>query len=106
VTLHRSPISPTISPAHAKAFAAARACSPFLDNIQCTQLADPGLVCASCPTHVNDTTRLDALRAQFEAMPDCPLIKPPCALPNCPTTGMGACVANDGGPTGTCVDVR
>jgi len=89
---------------YAAAFAAARTCNPFLDNIQCAQRAQPGLLCASCPLVVSDTTRLDAIRAQYEARTDC--LRVPCPGPHsCPIAviGTGQCVANDGGPTGSCM---
>ena len=90
---------------YAAAFQAARSCSPFLTIVQCTQLASPALLCPRCPVHVNDTTRLDAIRAAFQARTDC--LIPPCPAILCidPGTG-GACVANDGGSAGSCVDVR
>jgi hypothetical protein len=86
------------------ALAEARVCNPFLDNLQCTQVVAGGLQCNGCPTHVSDATRLDAIRAQFEAnRVDCP--PPACAPIHCPASGEGQCVADDGGPTGHCVNV-
>jgi len=89
---------------YASAFEAARACSPFLSIVQCGHLESSGLQCPGCPVYVNDTTRLDAIRAAFEARTDCPIL--PCPLFLCVNPGTsGRCVENDGGPAGTCVGV-
>jgi hypothetical protein len=91
---------------YAAAFEAARTCSPLLTNVQCTQLASSSLQCPNCAVHVNDTTRLDAIRAAFQARTDCLFVPCPAILCVNPGTG-GACVASDsGGIGGTCIDVR
>lgn len=90
---------------YAAAFPVARSCSPFLTNVQCTQLASASLQCPNCPVHVNDTTRLDAIRSAFEARTDCPRV--PCPAIHCVEPGTsGACVANDSGSAGSCIDVH
>jgi hypothetical protein len=88
--------------AYAQAFVNARSCSPFLDNLQCAQTASASLQCPNCPLHVNDTTVLDQIRATWSAA-HCPPL--PCPAILCVAPGTGACIANDGGPTGTCVEV-
>ena len=88
---------------YAAAFAAARTCNPFLTNVQCTQLASSSLQCPGCPLHVNDTTRLTAIRAAFEAHTDCLFV--PCPAIACIEPRNGACVSNDSGnQAGSCVD--
>jgi hypothetical protein len=90
---------------YAAAFQDARTCSPLLTTVQCTHLASASLQCPSCPVHVNDTTRLDAIRAAFEARTDC--IFAPCPALLCVNPGTsGACVANDSGSAGSCIDVQ
>ena len=91
--------------AYADAFVAARTCNPILTIVQCDQLASASLQCPDCPIHVNDTSRLDSIRAAFRARTDCPLA--PCPAILCVNPGTsGACVANDSGGAGSCVDVR
>jgi hypothetical protein len=87
------------------AFAEARTCSPLLTVVQCTQLASASLQCPGCRIHVNDTTRLDAIRAEFDARTDCPRVPCPAILCIDPGTS-GACVANDSGSAGSCIDAR
>jgi hypothetical protein len=90
---------------YAAAYQEARSCTPGLDNVQCTHLASASLQCPGCGSHVNDTTRLDAIRAAFEARTDCPIL--PCPAIACIDPGTsGACVANDSGSAGSCVNVR
>lgn len=90
---------------YAAAFQDARTCSPLLTIVQCTHLASASLQCPNCPVHVNDTTRLDAIRAAFEAHTDC--IFAPCPAILCVNPGTsGACVANDSGSAGSCIDVH
>jgi hypothetical protein len=87
------------------AFAAARTCTPTLNIAQCSQLASASLQCPNCAVHVTDTTRLDAISAAFRARTDCP--QAPCPAIFCINPGnSGACVANDGGSAGSCVDVH
>ena len=90
---------------YATAFEAARTCSPLLTIVQCTHLASPSLQCPNCTVHINDTTRLDQIRAAFQARTDC--LFAPCPAILCINPGTsGACVASDSGPAGQCVDVR
>jgi hypothetical protein len=90
---------------YADAFAEALICSPLLTIVQCTKTASPSLQCPTCQIHVNDTTRLDAIRAAYYARTDCLVVPCPAILCVQPAT-TGACQANDSGSTGTCVDVR
>ena len=89
----------SLQASYAEAFAAARSCSPQLANIQCTLTASPSLACNFCQLHVNSTTVLDQLRTAYDAVP-CPAL--PCPAIACVPIGPGACVANDGGATGSC----
>ena len=95
----------SLSADYAAAFEAARTCSPFLTNVQCDHLASASLQCPNCPVHVNDTTRVDQIRAAFQARTDCP--SAPCPAILCVNPGTsGACVANDSGSAGSCIDVH
>lgn len=91
--------------AYAAAFADAQICNPFLTIVQCTRTASPSLQCPTCVVHVNDTTRLDAIRAAYQASTDC--IVTPCPAILCvQPAATGACQASEGGATGACIDVR
>jgi len=85
--------------AYDAAYQRAITCSPFVNSVQCAQLASPSLPCPSCMLHVNDTTELDQIRAQYDTA-HCPPV--PCPAIACILPGTGTCVANDGGATGTC----
>jgi hypothetical protein len=90
---------------YAIAFEAARTCNPLLTVVQCTQLASASLQCPNCPVHVNDTTRLDEIRAAFQARTDC--LFAPCPAILCVDPGTsGACAANDSGSAGSCINAR
>jgi hypothetical protein len=89
---------------YAAAFADAQLCNPFLTIVQCTRTASPSLQCPNCMVHVNDTTRLDAIRAAYQARTDC--IVAPCPAILCVLPASGTCQASDSGATGTCVDIR
>ncbi len=87
---------------YAAAYQRAIACNPYINSLQCTQVASPSLPCQGCVQHVNDTTELDQIRAQYDAA-KCPPV--PCPAIPCHTAGTGACLATDGGATGTCVSL-
>ncbi len=86
---------------YADAYQRALGCNPALDTStsQCTALASPSLPCSGCVRHVNDTTELDQLRAQYDAS-SCPAVA--CPAIACINPGTAECVPVDGGTSGRC----
>jgi hypothetical protein len=91
----------TLPQQYADALMRAKQCS-LSAGTACQMSADSSLQCPGCTTHVNDTTELAAIRAQYAAA-SCP--PTPCPAIACVRPGVGTCQPADGGATGMCVDV-
>ena len=91
-------ICKTLTVEYEAALAEARRCNPGANALQCQATAPYSLPCPSCSTHVQDASKLTAIRARWNASGCkggiCPAIA--CVLP-----GMGVCIPTDGGG-GTC----
>ena len=90
------------------AFKQARMCNLAADapQLQCQATASPSLPCPNCVQHVQSTTKLDEIRARWNAM-KCP--SGPCPAIACILPGTGACAADSSNPSstvGTCTDLR
>jgi hypothetical protein len=91
----------TLPQDYAAALMRAKQCS-IATSTACLHSVDGSLQCPGCTTHVNDTTELDAIRAQYTAA-SCP--PTPCPAIACVRVGIPTCQALDGGVNGVCVDV-
>ena len=92
---------PGLEAAYSAALTNAKICDPNAAS-SCQDLVSQSLACPGCTTHVNDTSKLDAIQKQWQAAncksQICPAIA--CRFP-----GTGQCVAGNtvaGG--GTCID--
>ena len=69
--------------------------------MECQLTASTSISCPGCSTHVQSTTKLNELSAQWTAAGCkrglCPAIA-------CRSPGVGLCVSADGGSVGTCED--
>jgi len=63
---------------------------------QCQALVNTSLSCPGCKLHVNDTTALDAIAAQYQQL-GCAAVPHACPAIACINPGTGACTAADSG---------
>jgi hypothetical protein len=80
----------------------AKVCDPTSRVAQCTFTTPNALQCSSCDTHVDSTTKLDAIQGKWTKQGCgkgvlCPGL-------TCATAGKGVCTGNDAGST--CTDDR
>jgi hypothetical protein len=93
----------TLAADYVAAFNEAKKCLPGQSAPQCTVTARPSLVGCGCPTHVQSTTTLDQIGAQWDAA-GCRSLGPAmvCSFV-CPSPGTGVCSV-DTSTSGICTD--
>jgi hypothetical protein len=84
---------------YAAALDTAKTCNPLVKSLQCQMTRPNALACPSCSTHVQTTTELDALQAQWTAA-NCQSQVFACPAIACINPDNGSCVATDGGGAG------
>ena len=90
----------SLNQAYVAALQSAKACCPMCAALQCVNKVESDLACHGCLTHVNDTTKLNALAAQWKGLSCDTIPWGPCPGMTCPPEGVGVC----DGASSTCQD--